>query len=168
MTLNDRNSVSILTLKEEKAMSEDKPMTIDDMECHLSVLDTHIEDLVSTRDCFKRKLKLSKPHIPLPGIDFDPPMISTNPEEKSDSWKQTRGILKPYIGEKEKMEDKPRTVGDLKEFIKDLPDEMLVLVHHNIPYTNDDSEMLPLGDLYVAKEKNGKVLEIYPNDNDCY
>lgn len=56
-------------------------MTVDDMECHLAALDTHIEDLVASRDCFKNKLKLSKPHIPLPGIDFDPSMTSTAREK---------------------------------------------------------------------------------------
>jgi hypothetical protein len=72
------------------------------------------------------------------------------------------GITSYHLGDT--MTDKPMTVGDIRNFIKDLPDEMPVLVHHNIPHTNDCSEMLPLGDLYVEEqeEKTGKVLEIYP------
>ena len=61
------------------------------------------------------------------------------------------------------MTDKPMTVGDVRNFIKDLPDDMEVLVHYNIPGDySDRSEMLPLGDLYVEEVKRGKVLEIYP------
>lgn len=66
------------------------------------------------------------------------------------------------MSEDESMEEKPMTVGDIRAFIKDLPDEMRVLVHHNIPNTEDESEMLPLGELYVGKGKKGKVLEISP------
>jgi len=39
-------------------------------------------------------------------------------EEKPDSWKQTRGILKPYIGENEMAEEKPKTVEDVIEILK--------------------------------------------------
>ncbi|GEM_PF-4432126 len=60
------------------------------------------------------------------------------------------------------MSDKPMTVGYIRKFIKGLPDEMEVLVHHNIPHTDDRAEMVPLGVLYVEEGKTGKVLEIYP------
>lgn len=59
-------------------------------------------------------------------------------------------------------EEKPMTVSHIRNFIKDLPDEMEVLVHYNIPDSFDRSEMLPLGDLCVEEGKAGKVLEIYP------
>ena len=38
-------------------------------------------------------------------------------EGKPDSWKQTRGILKPYIGKMAVSEEKAMTVGDLKDDI---------------------------------------------------
>ncbi len=60
------------------------------------------------------------------------------------------------------MTDKPMTVGDVRSAIKDLTDDVKVLVHYNHPYSNDISEMLPLGSLYLEEGKNGKALEIYP------
>lgn len=65
----------------------------------------------------------------------------------------------------EKMKDNMMTVGDIRNYIKNLPDDMKVLVHYNIPYTNDQSEMVPLGNLYVEyaeEEERVRVLEIYP------
>lgn len=60
------------------------------------------------------------------------------------------------------MTDKPMTVGDVRAFIKDLPDDMEVLVPYNEPEWGYLSEMVPLGELCVNDTKNGKVLEICP------
>lgn len=92
---------------------ENKPMTVDDMECHLAALDTHIEDLVASRDCFKNKLKLSKPHIPLPGIDFDPSMTSTAREN-------------------------PMTVENIMNILKEFPKDMEVVVTDPRAFENYD------------------------------
>jgi hypothetical protein len=67
----------------------------------------------------------------------------------------------------EMTKNKPMTVGDIRNFIKDLPDDMEVLVQYTEAEWCSNTEMVPLGSVTIEEGKNGKVLEIYPQYLDC-
>lgn len=59
-----------------------------------------------------------------------------------------------------KTENKPLTVGELKQLLKDYPDDMEVFLFQIIDESDGKTEFVPLDrDLYLSKHN---TLELYP------